>query len=319
MRRYVAALVVVWVLPGAMAEAQAPAAAGSFKPDILQIDDSKNPALVPRWSVRGFVFRVIAGGARQLPSSVLPGASKDEEALVLKEADGIQKIDADCQARLTKVVALIGVESTDVVGSRVARFHEPEVLSSTLLFVLQAQQNAFGAYTPPMPKDMVVIDGAVEPQKIPQWNAWGWAFTIISRGTGGSWATTEIYNKATPTERVLIYQAAVSHMKTEARHDEAMGRLGQMIHEAIDLCAKEEGAIKQAACRKRKFWAISVQKNQAEMAYRQTTLDTRNALRDTLETNQELVAALWQWVEFMKKGITQRLSAKELEAYQRPE
>jgi hypothetical protein len=119
MRRYVAALVVVWVLPGAMAEAQAPAPSGSSKPDILQIDGSKNPELVPQWSVWGFVFRVIAGGPRQLPSSVLRVASKDDEALVMKEADGIQRVDADCQARLTKVVALIGVESTDVVDGRV--------------------------------------------------------------------------------------------------------------------------------------------------------------------------------------------------------
>jgi hypothetical protein len=119
MRRYVAALVVAWVLPDAMAAAQAPAAAGPSKPDILLIDGSKNPELVPQWSVWGFVFRVIGGGPRQLPSSVLRVASKDEEALVIKEADGIQKVDADCEARLTKVVALVGVESINTVDSRV--------------------------------------------------------------------------------------------------------------------------------------------------------------------------------------------------------
>jgi hypothetical protein len=119
MRRHVAALVVVWALPGVMAAAQAPAAAGSSRPEILQIDGSKNPELVPQWSVWGFVFRVIAGGPRQLPSSVLRVASKDEEALVMKEADGIQKVDADCQARLTKLVALLTVESMAAVDARV--------------------------------------------------------------------------------------------------------------------------------------------------------------------------------------------------------
>jgi hypothetical protein len=119
MRRYVAPLVVVWVLPGVMTASQVPAAAGPSRPDIMQIDGSKNPELVPQWSVWGFVFRVIAGGPRQLPSSVLRLASKDEEALVLKEADGVQNVDADCQARLTKAVALLGVESRDAVDARV--------------------------------------------------------------------------------------------------------------------------------------------------------------------------------------------------------
>jgi hypothetical protein len=119
MRRYVVALLVVSVLTSVTARSQAPVASAPSKPDILQIDGSKNPELVPQWSVWGFVFRVIAGGPRQLPSSVLRVASKAEEALVMREADGIQKVDADCQARLTKVVALLGVESRDAVDARV--------------------------------------------------------------------------------------------------------------------------------------------------------------------------------------------------------
>ncbi len=119
MHRHVVALLVVWVLPGAMAAAQAPAASAPSKAEILQIDGSKNPELIPQWSVWGFVFRVLAGGPRQLPTSVLRLVSKAEESLVMKEADAVQKIDADCQARLTKVVALLGVESMAVVDTRV--------------------------------------------------------------------------------------------------------------------------------------------------------------------------------------------------------
>jgi hypothetical protein len=119
MRRYVVALLVVWVLPGAITAAQAPAAFAQSKPDILQIDGSKNPELIPQWSVWGFVFRVLAGGPRQLPTSVLRVVSKDEEALVMKEADSIQKVDADCLARVTKAAALLGVESMAAVDARV--------------------------------------------------------------------------------------------------------------------------------------------------------------------------------------------------------
>jgi hypothetical protein len=119
MRRYVVALLVIWVLPGAMAAAQAPVASAPSRPEILQIDGSKNPELIPQWSVWGYVFRVFAGGPRQLPTSVLRLVSKAEESLVMKEADAVQKIDADCQSRLTKVVALLGVESIDAVDARV--------------------------------------------------------------------------------------------------------------------------------------------------------------------------------------------------------
>ena len=37
----------------------------------------------------------------------------------MKEADAVQKVDADCQARVTKVVALLGVESMAAVDARV--------------------------------------------------------------------------------------------------------------------------------------------------------------------------------------------------------
>ena len=47
MRRYIVALLVVCVLPGAMLGAQAPAASTPSKSEILQIDGSKNPELIP--------------------------------------------------------------------------------------------------------------------------------------------------------------------------------------------------------------------------------------------------------------------------------
>ena len=119
MRRYVVALLVVSVLTSVAARSQAPVASAPSKSEILQIDGSKNPELVPQWSVWGYVFRVFAGGPRQLPTSVLRLVSKAEESLVMREADAVQKIDADCQARLTKVVALLGVESMATVDGRV--------------------------------------------------------------------------------------------------------------------------------------------------------------------------------------------------------
>jgi hypothetical protein len=119
MRRFVAALLVVCVLPDVLVGAQAPPSSTPSNSEILQIDGSKNPELIPQWSVWGYVFRVLTGGPRQLPSSVLRLVSKAEESLVMKEADAAQKFDADCQARLIKVVARLGVESTAVVDASV--------------------------------------------------------------------------------------------------------------------------------------------------------------------------------------------------------
>src|SRR4051812_12253488 len=78
--------------------------------EIVHVDGAKSPELIPQWSVWGFVFRVLSGGPRQLPTSVFVLVSKAEEALVIKEADAVQRIDAACQVRASKAVALHGTE-----------------------------------------------------------------------------------------------------------------------------------------------------------------------------------------------------------------
>jgi hypothetical protein len=87
-------------------------------PGMMEIDGSKNPELIPEWSAWGFAFRVIATGSRRLPSSVYFAVSRDEEALILKEADQIQKIDRDCQGRLLELHDLLGKEKDDVLDRK---------------------------------------------------------------------------------------------------------------------------------------------------------------------------------------------------------
>jgi hypothetical protein len=197
-----------------------------------------------------------------------------------------------------------------------------------MLFLLQGQHYPFGADTPPKPKDMIVIDGAVEPQLIPQWEVWSGAFRTLTNiakasregGQPPDGLPTSVHMSATLAERTLIHQTAVEHMKTaEAERDESRARFQKQILDAIKVCKQEEGAIKQAACRKVTFGAIYAENQTAEMKYRQDTLDRRNALREKLEANQVLVAALWVWVESTKRGIKLHISRKELAAYQKPE
>src|SRR3954468_8329610 len=58
-----------------------PAASAQPELEIVHVDGSRSPELIPQWSVWGYVFRIVSGGPRQLPTSVLTLVSKEEEAL----------------------------------------------------------------------------------------------------------------------------------------------------------------------------------------------------------------------------------------------
>ena len=87
-------------------------------PEMMQIDGSKNPELIPEWSAWGFTFRVFATGSRQLPSSVYFAVSREEGALIMKEADQLQRVDRDCQSRVVKLHDLLGKEKDDVLDQK---------------------------------------------------------------------------------------------------------------------------------------------------------------------------------------------------------
>jgi hypothetical protein len=86
--------------------------------EMVQIDGSKNPELIPEWSAWGFAFRVFATGSRQLPTTIHTVVSAEEAALILKEADQVQKVDQDCQNRIVKLNALLGKEKIEVLDTR---------------------------------------------------------------------------------------------------------------------------------------------------------------------------------------------------------
>jgi hypothetical protein len=83
--------------------------------EFIQIDGSKNPELIPQWSSWGFAFRIFSGGPRELPSTVHVVASKDEAAMILREADAMQKVDAACAAKMAEVTKRIGKEKASVL------------------------------------------------------------------------------------------------------------------------------------------------------------------------------------------------------------
>jgi hypothetical protein len=86
--------------------------------EIILIDGSKNPEMIPQWSVWGFAFRVIAGGPKAIPSIVLSHLSNEEAALLHKEAEADGKNDAACQERVLKLIPLLRTDEAKVVNER---------------------------------------------------------------------------------------------------------------------------------------------------------------------------------------------------------
>jgi hypothetical protein len=110
-----AALLSLW-RPGTVgAEPQAAAP----PTEMMLIDGSKSPELIPQWSAWGYAFRVFAGGPRQLPTSVLEHVTRAETTFVMAQADRVQRVDAECQARLLKMIAGRGADKPDELDRKV--------------------------------------------------------------------------------------------------------------------------------------------------------------------------------------------------------
>lgn len=73
--------------------------------EIVEIDGSRNPELIPEWSAWEFAFRTIAGGSKLIPTEVLVHLSAAEAELILEAALASQERDRACQARVQRLPA----------------------------------------------------------------------------------------------------------------------------------------------------------------------------------------------------------------------
>ena len=119
MNRTLAAISVAALIVSGGLQARGQRPAGTSAQEMLQIDGSKNPELIPEWSAWGFAFRVFATGSRQLPTSIYTVVSAEETAMIMKEADQLQKIDQDCQNRIVKLSTLLGKEKNETLDVKV--------------------------------------------------------------------------------------------------------------------------------------------------------------------------------------------------------
>lgn len=88
--------------------------------EMVTIDGSKNPEMIPQWSAWEFAFRVIAGGPKQLPSSVHHVVSDQEGARVMAAAEADQRRDAACRERITKLRPLVLTAKASDINARQA-------------------------------------------------------------------------------------------------------------------------------------------------------------------------------------------------------
>jgi hypothetical protein len=86
--------------------------------EIVVIDGSKNPELIPQWAAWEFVFRVMGGGPKELPTTVYRVVSGEERALILAEAQASLRRDKACQERVQKLWPLVGIEKDSVINAK---------------------------------------------------------------------------------------------------------------------------------------------------------------------------------------------------------
>lgn len=114
MRRICVLSLVTMMAVSAQASGQPP----SSSVDMVHIDGSKNPELIPQWNVWAFTFRIIAGGTKQIPTPVLDHLSEQEAALVLKAAEEDEATTADCQKKILAMRPLLRTEKAEVINQK---------------------------------------------------------------------------------------------------------------------------------------------------------------------------------------------------------
>ena len=126
MYRYAAPIVALCLFTPAGSGAQSPAKTprgvtftAAIPPgELVQIDGSKSPELIPQWSAWGFVFRLVANGPGTLPTPVHEVVSREETSLVVREAQAVVRTDAECQERIVKLHALLGTMSNAALDAQ---------------------------------------------------------------------------------------------------------------------------------------------------------------------------------------------------------
>jgi hypothetical protein len=86
--------------------------------EVIHIDGSKNPEMIPQWRTWWYAFVVMAGGLKQVPSLVLDHLTDTEEALLLKAAEEDAENYALCEARVMKLAPLLQTDAARTLNEK---------------------------------------------------------------------------------------------------------------------------------------------------------------------------------------------------------
>jgi hypothetical protein len=189
------------------------------------------------------------------------------------------------------------------------------VLTLTLIALLVVPQGGALAplpQKPPDPKDMIQITGAKEPWRIPQWRAWGGAFSLIAR-QAQKLLPTDVDMYVTHEEAALIRSEAQLSLKNDEACEQKILRLRGQLVEALTSCGQ------QSKCFREKARALTAERKETEIACRWQTLYARDRVLEALKENPVGQNALIQWVEARKAGITIGMHKSEEAHFKLPE
>ena len=188
-----------------------------------------------------------------------------------------------------------------------------------LVLCLLAQQNLIDER--PDPSEMILIDGAKEPHRIPEWSTWQWAFHLMRDGKTRDDLPMDLYKLVTPADVALI----VAAVRASVENDAALEKRGielyskmLVVRKACD--AKEKTTEQRTACFIREGTPVSTGWRDEEIEFRQRTLDIRDRLLRQLEEGgrHEVTLTLVAWAEKAKAGIKAHIHKPNLAHYYKP-
>jgi hypothetical protein len=171
------------------------------------------------------------------------------------------------------------------------------LLVGTMVLVAGGSDAALHAQgTGPPRVEMLHIDGRKNPELIPQWNAWGYAFRVFAGGPRQ--LPTMVLDRVSKTEEAFILAQAdlVQHVEAECR--ERLGRIA-----ARRPLEKPD--------------ALARQVRELALECREATLRARDRVLAAL--NPDGQAALIDFVESTKAGTSITIAKSELARFREPE
>ena len=149
---------------------------------------------------------------------------------------------------------------------------------------------------PPTDDETIVIDGKKNPELIPQWEAWGFAFRAINGGT--KQLPSNVHRLANKEERADILAEAAANEGRERTCRERIEKLRPLL-------GKERTDV------------VRAKQHEIELDCRWQTLGARDRLLHHLRP--EVAAQLIAFVEETKAGTTVRMPKREFVFYRQPE